>query len=358
MEHPAYQATQSTPPTSDAALASMPPQKPSGRNWKKWFVMFLIVDLLVLTGIYFFVLSRQTPQPQKSVSKTAPSPSPASNPAKADPTADWKTYTNSEYNFSFKYPPQYSVTPLTETKKSYNNGNPLEITEFGFPFSLGKMFNGAPDQSGFILEIRPTLGKTIAEEYGNSPALGGGRVEVTYLSETGGAEEAAIIRPSNSGRVYRAGKYFYLVSSIQNLIGDDSTYINLEEIYKTFKFTKKTNETSTIPPLPISTSYKLASTSKISPDGSFIIEEILVGNYVTSIKTKDGNVISDNVALKNEDVLGYSKKFACQCGTSFKGWIDSSTFVLEIRNALAETFEYLVDARTGKVDEASLRRVK
>jgi hypothetical protein len=242
MDHPAYQSTQSTLPTSDEALASMPPQKPSGRNWKKWIYIFVAILLVITAGGTFVLSKQQTKQSQeRSTSQptaAAPSPTP-------DPTTDWKTYTNSEYNFSFKYPPQYSVTPLTETKKSYNNGNPLEITEFGFPFSLGKMFNGASDQSGFILEIRPTLGKTIAEEYGNSPALGGGRVEVTYLSETGGAEEAAIIRPSSSGRVYRAGNYFYLVSSIQNIIGDDSTYINLEEIYKTFKF---------IDPLPSVTS--------------------------------------------------------------------------------------------------------
>lgn len=47
-------------------------------------------------------------------------------PVKADPTRDWKTYTNADYEFSFKYPKDWSAQDdksgdisLTDTNKTY-----------------------------------------------------------------------------------------------------------------------------------------------------------------------------------------------------------------------------------------------
>jgi hypothetical protein len=128
MDHPAYQSTQSTPPTSDEALASMPPQKPSGRNWKKWFVMFLIADLLILAGIYFLVLSKKTSKPQQqTISQTAPSPSPALSP---DLISDWIPYTITPLGLEFKLPPHLNKPGAIKTgqvREGAEGGKALDL---------------------------------------------------------------------------------------------------------------------------------------------------------------------------------------------------------------------------------------
>lgn len=61
---------------------------------------------------------------------------------------------------------------------------------------------------------------------------------------------------------------------------------------------------------------------------------------------------------KNSKEIGYNVKFKCMCGTSFREWINDSPFSIRIVNGGGEEYEYLVDAKTGKVDESSFKRIK
>ncbi len=98
---------------------------------------------------------------------------------------------------------------------------------------------------------------------------------------------------------------------------------------------------------------------KSSPDGSFIVTQESLGDHqIISIKDQRGNVILDDLLLKNAKEIGYNVKFRCQCGTHFKTWVDNSHFTITILNGGGEEYEYLVDAKTGKVDESTFKRIK
>lgn len=80
------------------------------------FLLVGIVILVVAGGAFY--LGRSTspkPLPTPIIISQNPEPTPTSTSTDASPapigsgeTANWKTYTNSQYSFSFKYPPSYS----------------------------------------------------------------------------------------------------------------------------------------------------------------------------------------------------------------------------------------------------------
>lgn len=76
-----------------------PPQKPSILH----FFTLLFLSVVAVIAIYLFLQVRQL-----ALEKTSPSPTPTPT-ASVDPSADWNTYSDSKYNFSFKYPKKYSI---------------------------------------------------------------------------------------------------------------------------------------------------------------------------------------------------------------------------------------------------------
>lgn len=74
-----------------------------------WLIVIIIIFLLAGSSILaykYYQLKQQLTQTQPSLSSTAtPMPS-------ADPTADWKTYTNVLYKFSHKYPLQAEIKEI------------------------------------------------------------------------------------------------------------------------------------------------------------------------------------------------------------------------------------------------------
>jgi uncharacterized protein YjaZ len=98
--------------------------------------------------------------------------------------------------------------------------------------------------------------------------------------------------------------------------------------------------------------------SKTSPTGQYIVSEETIGDGQTiTIKDNKGKVITENVISQNEKEIGYNTKIMCQCGTSFKAWVDNTRFSITIVNGGGEEYEYLVDAITGKVDESSFKKL-
>jgi len=113
------------------------------------------------------------------------------------------------------------------------------------------------------------------------------------------------------------------------------------------------------PVVPIQPASKIISTDYIFPDGSFAVAEEWLGDYnKISIRDKEGVVITDDLVAKNGPEIGMNKKYGCMCGVSFKGWINSSLFAIEVVNGAGEEYAFIVDAATGKVDESTFKRVK
>ncbi len=88
-----------------------PPPQPHKTHWVALILISVISLLIAGIAIYFLT---QTPKPEPQVLKTAPTPTP-------DPTANWKTYTNKTYAYSFKYPQDWNLDASRAEPATANN---------------------------------------------------------------------------------------------------------------------------------------------------------------------------------------------------------------------------------------------
>ena len=91
------QQSPSIEPTTNPTV----PVQPKGR----WLTSVALLFVGLLLGVGGVLAYQKLP----NVKQETPVPSPTSW-ATPDPTADWITYTNSKYNYSFKYPAGWSIT--------------------------------------------------------------------------------------------------------------------------------------------------------------------------------------------------------------------------------------------------------
>lgn len=92
---------------------------PKSTNWKKvgFTLVFIAACASIILGIYwFFVLSKSSdnldltgPVPKVTTKTSTESVKKATESAKKDETADWKTYENDKLGFSIKYPQNWFV---------------------------------------------------------------------------------------------------------------------------------------------------------------------------------------------------------------------------------------------------------
>jgi hypothetical protein len=173
MDHPAYQAIKTplapagsqgqTPPvpespspiaTENPAQPTPPaqPAKPSSKNWKKWLVIGGILLVILLTGTAY-VLSQQEskktePPAKQSVSKPTPTP---------DPTADWKTYTNTKYGYSIKYPENTKIDTSLDAAITFSRNTTPKPSGGGQGICCGMTIYLRP--YGYI--VNPSVSKNI-----------------------------------------------------------------------------------------------------------------------------------------------------------------------------------------------------
>ena len=105
--------TPSLQPINTPSFTQTPVQSPTPTTKKPWLLISLVVLLLSVTsvlGYKYYELKQQVdnqpqPPPLFSPQLVVSSPSPVTSPTtEVDPTVGWKTYTNTEYGFSFKHP--------------------------------------------------------------------------------------------------------------------------------------------------------------------------------------------------------------------------------------------------------------
>ncbi len=98
-------------------------------------VVLVIGGYLVYSGKIIINRSQETvPYDVYKLTNSSPSPTPIG----ADETANWKTYTNTIYKFSFKYPPAYTIisesaNPALQKLFSFVIQNPERRPGGGYP---------------------------------------------------------------------------------------------------------------------------------------------------------------------------------------------------------------------------------
>jgi len=163
-----------------------------------------------------------------------------------DPTANWKTYSNKGYGFSFKFPQDYTVTEKIQ-KSIFNDFYNQPIDRYELTFSTGKLVDQVDssklaDWSGFSIDVGPTGGKTISQYYAGQKGMGG-PIIATSVNPDGNALEATTLSNVNGTyKVYRFGNYFYSVSPFQNgntlPDGSDNIWKQIDLILSTIKLTQ------------------------------------------------------------------------------------------------------------------------
>jgi len=135
----------SNPNPSDTMSPVTPPQPTSptvafgeGRvpeiigTEKKFPLVPVILSLLLvatlIAGTFFFLRAQSL---QKQLTMTiSPTPTPttsAESLAKEDPTANWQTYNNTKYNYTFKHPFDFTIRPYAGTQESPNEAGSYKL---------------------------------------------------------------------------------------------------------------------------------------------------------------------------------------------------------------------------------------
>lgn len=91
------------------------------------FILIIVVFVLGVLGFFAYTkgyLSFNLPKPSASTVPNS-TPSPSNTP---DPTANWKTYTDKKFSFSFRYPARYTIEKgimeaIPEGEASFNAGS-------------------------------------------------------------------------------------------------------------------------------------------------------------------------------------------------------------------------------------------
>lgn len=111
-------------PQPTTPIINPPPEQPPSpnRSWLKWVVLVVLVTLLSSGGTYFVLnQTKKQPPPTPAIVQT-PSPTPT-----PDPTANWKTYTDINEGFLFKYPEERYLLDTRRTEETTNESQHTSV---------------------------------------------------------------------------------------------------------------------------------------------------------------------------------------------------------------------------------------
>ncbi len=196
----------------------------------------IIIVILIAVALGGYLLYKQQPKPTLSSPQTTYS---TSSPT-TDETANWKTYTNSIYQFSFDYPQDWSFnTPSLEDKHS-NNKSVLQINISSDSDIKNKiLLENQKDILSMTVVIwdnrSKTLDQGIAEwdKFFQNPSPTSTSTksvnQITWITR----ELTNISNIPIKQYITKKGNYLYILTASPQ----DSTFINLaDQILSTFKF--------------------------------------------------------------------------------------------------------------------------
>ncbi len=188
----------------------------------------IVVMLVGVVGYFAFVkkstpIAQQTPTPTPTQTQKPVSPMPT-----PDKTANWKTYTNAQYGFEFKYPTGWVANEYSklgwslDLHEATNSKNSVLITEAGLTNFVSQ--GSAEKNAEYMNKNKP-------DGFTEIPIGGGEGFYGTISRDLGGLPEAD---------AYLVGKdHIFLM--IIGQYGDKSLAQSesfLNQILSTFKFTK------------------------------------------------------------------------------------------------------------------------
>lgn len=234
-------------------------------------IIFFILAIIIPSAL--FAYSKLKPAEYKSVSLQTPTPisSPKPSAKAADPTADWQTYSNTEFGYSIKHPEDWNVGYSGDI----NTGATLAMSD---PSEL-------KDRQVFNITLWTEKTDETIEEWVKDKTIGGFCCAVEFtLSDEVNINSQKFFRVETPESKYpnfitqRGGVIYYLTSASGSLDGGSYYFdetdpvlkegiITFDLILSTLKFTDQTS------PLPSATpgdQTLCTQEAKLCPDGSYV----------------------------------------------------------------------------------------
>lgn len=237
------------PPHSASRLQGQALEAQSHFFKSKLFISFVVISFLVAFLIGGFVLGRNNaskPTPLGSPEPTAKAATPTLNP-----TANWKTYTNTKHNYSFRLPNSFSIV----------KGPAGDLPDSEFQKVDGIAFDGMQESSD------PNAGVVIGIQVNPADANGDKIIcssndsclnkwtqvlkkspsQVNSVSKIIANQNTKGIEYENNNDLYsQTAMYysifqnnkFYLISLVWNNYSKNEVEKTLDQILSTFKFTQ------------------------------------------------------------------------------------------------------------------------
>jgi hypothetical protein len=238
---------QTPPPQTPVQTPPEAPQVVPSKSFPLKWILILIIFILIGGGATYYV-ANQSQKPASSSNQTpttAPSPTPT-----PDPTSDWKTYTNTKYGYSVKYPSDWKI-------QSPGGGSNGELCrETGIDSQIIELSEKELSECGFAGEGLPspdanitvwvldekhsTLENLIGPNYSKLQVAGEAAVKYPFTDESALPNIYATriyLNHNNNG---------YIIYLKQSDITGKYEMI-LDQILSTFKFTEASTSASPTP---------------------------------------------------------------------------------------------------------------
>ncbi len=224
---------------------------------KKWLFLGVILAVLIVLGAVsnFYLASfgkKTTPSTVASSTTPAPSVTPAPTPAilplptlTASEEATWKTYTNTIYNFQFKYPPDW---PTDLTPNSASGGNLF----FKIPDYFKTHEQGLGADGMYVIEVSIFDNAVNPNDTVKQIEVNGVRGFYEITADPSPYDKTGLINPRESAFFTQDNRYFD-IDFIPMFDPKSQTKQQVQEkelIYKkilsTFKFTGQSSQSSAL----------------------------------------------------------------------------------------------------------------
>lgn len=257
---------------------------PAGRQGFIPIIIAIVVAVAVLTGggyvAYKYIAPQFQPQvqPEQNTNQTE-----NQTVEPSDPTASWKTYTNSQYGFEFKYPSKYDIKTYDHVRNGpddaiisyiligkFPNNLPTALVDYyqinvkGDIYSLEGLKNYFVD-SRLASDIQPVVNTTLA---------GQSATEMKFYQNVGGGAYVDAIGTVKNNTAY--------IVSAWNSQASNKNQQEFNQIISTFKFTSSNwdiDDCISYGQLPNLIDCYNKYCSKVSPK---LEKELFVGKTITS----------------------------------------------------------------------------
>lgn len=225
---PVTPPAQTAPPVQSTQPATPPPSKSFFSG--KLIILIVILLIILAGGGTYLVLNSQT---KPEISKITPTPLPIEASVKeGGPTASWKTYLNTTYGFSFKYPKAWYTqevpgwnTPGASISFYQNGATPTE--------------NYADTPTNTLLNVQLSKSTQTSEQFRNTASQAYGYQKTLTI---GGAPAFQIQAKTNTRQYYIK----YSTTNLMILTAYTSEAVTaLDVIVSSIKFTDASQATDT-----------------------------------------------------------------------------------------------------------------